>query len=119
MKKLRIALLVFTALALFTTVEVSAQGRFGKDSADCVNNLNFYQDFLRQGNMTEAYSHWIQALKFCPPKVSQNLYINGRKIMLSVNVSGYIPPLRFLKQSPHPAWNKGIAITAILPFVPV
>ncbi|MBP5228623.1 MAG: hypothetical protein J6Z32_00555 [Bacteroidales bacterium] len=83
MKKLRIALLVFTALALFTTVEVSAQGKFGKDSADCVNNLNFYQDFLRQGNMEEAYAAWKEAVKFCPPKVSQNLYINGRKIMLS------------------------------------
>ena len=32
--------------------------------------------------MEEAYSYWKDAMKFCPPRVSQNLYINGRKILL-------------------------------------
>ena len=83
MKKLRFALYLLAAALFLIPGETSAQGRFGKDSAECVNNLNFYQDFLRQGNMGEAYSYWKEAMKYCPPRVSQNLYINGRKIMLS------------------------------------
>ena len=82
MKKLRFALYLLAAALFLVPGETSAQGRFGKDSAECVNNLNFYQDYLRQGNMEEAYSYWKDAMKFCPPRVSQNLYINGRKILL-------------------------------------
>ena len=83
MKKLRFALYLLAAALFLLPGEITAQGRFGKDSAECVNNLNFYADFLRQGNMDEAYSYWKEAMKFCPAKVSQNLYINGRKILLS------------------------------------
>ncbi|MBQ6311462.1 MAG: hypothetical protein IJK74_07955 [Bacteroidales bacterium] len=83
MKKLRFALYLLAAALFLLPGEISAQGRFGKDSAECVNNLNFYQDYLKQGNMDEAYSYWKEAMKFCPAKVSQNLYINGRKILLS------------------------------------
>ncbi|MBQ1886639.1 MAG: hypothetical protein II157_05490 [Bacteroidales bacterium] len=82
MKKFRLASYLLAAALLVVPFQSSAQGRFGKDSAECVNNLNFYQDYLRQGNMDEAYVNWTQAMKFCPPKVSQNMYINGRKIML-------------------------------------
>ncbi|MBR2135231.1 MAG: hypothetical protein IJ855_03285, partial [Bacteroidales bacterium] len=82
MKKLRLAFYLLATALLVVPFQSSAQGRFGKDSAECVNNLNFYQDYLRQGNMDEAYVNWTQAMKFCPPKVSQNMYINGRKIML-------------------------------------
>ena len=55
MKKLRFALYLLAAALFVFPAEGSSQGRFGKDSAECVNNLNFYQDFLRQGNMEEAY----------------------------------------------------------------
>ena len=82
MKKFRLALYLLAAALFIVPAESSAQGRFGKDSADCVNNLNFYQDYLRQGSMNDAYRNWKDAMKFCPPRVSQNLYINGRKIML-------------------------------------
>jgi len=82
MKKLRLAFYLLAAVLFIVPAESSAQGRFGKDSAECVNNLNFYQDYLRQGNMNEAFNNWKLAMKFCPPRVSQNLYINGRKIML-------------------------------------
>ena len=83
MKKLRFALYLLAAALFLLPGEISAQGRFGKNSAECVNNLNFYQDYLKQGNMDEAYSYWKEAMKFCPAKVSQNLYIHGRKILLS------------------------------------
>ena len=82
MKKLRFALYLLAAALFLLPGEMNAQGRFGKDSAECVNNLNFYNDYLKQGNMDEAYSYWKDAMKFCPPRVSQNLYINGRKLLL-------------------------------------
>ena len=80
MKKLRLAFYLLAAALIVVPANSSAQGRFGKDSADCVNNLNFYQDYLRQGNMDEAYVNWTKAMKFCPPKVSQNMYINGTQV---------------------------------------
>jgi tetratricopeptide (TPR) repeat protein len=58
-----------------------AQGRFGKDSADCVNYLNFYRDYFRQKNYKEAAPLWAKALKYCPPTASQYLYIHGQKIL--------------------------------------
>ncbi len=82
MKKLRLAIYFLAAALLVVNVESSAQGRFGKDSAECVNNLNFYPDYLKQGNMEAAYDSWKLAMKYCPPSVSQNMYINGRKILL-------------------------------------
>ena len=59
MKKLRLAFYLLAAALIVVPANSSAQGRFGKDSADCVNNLNFYQDYLRQGNMNEAYANWV------------------------------------------------------------
>ena len=80
MKTTRI-LLVMTAVMLLGSLSASAQGRFGADSANCVNSLNFYQDYLKQGNIKEAAPLWHQAIKSCPEKVSQNMYIHGAKIL--------------------------------------
>ncbi len=79
MKNLRFILLM--TLVFFVTGQVFAQGRFGKDSADCVRNLSFYQDYAKQNNFREAYPFWKDAMLHCPPTASQNLYINGVKIM--------------------------------------
>ena len=74
-------LLVMTAVMLLGSLSASAQGRFGADSANCVNSLNFYQDYLKQGNINEAAPLWHQAMKSCPEKASQNMYIHGAKIL--------------------------------------
>lgn len=79
MKKMRILLVM--AVAMFSGITSFAQGRFGADSANCVNYLNFYRDYLRQGNMMEAAPLWQKAMKSCPPAVSQNMYIEGQKIL--------------------------------------
>ncbi len=79
MKNLRFVLLM--AFTFFVAGQAFAQGRFGKDSADCVRNLSFYQDYAKQNNFKEAYPFWKDAILYCPPTASQNLYINGVKIM--------------------------------------
>ena len=81
MKRIKVFLLIATALLLISSVDVFAQGRFGKDSADCVSNLNFYRDFYRSNNMADAANYWMKALEFCPPTASQNLFIHGKKIV--------------------------------------
>lgn len=82
MKNMRIlqSLAIAFAAVLFA-VPASAQGKFGPDSAECVNSLNFYRDYLKQNNLKEAAPLWRKAIKACPPAVSQNMYIEGRKIV--------------------------------------
>ena len=80
MKTTRI-LLTTIAVMLLGSVSAFSQGKFGPDSANCVNSLNFYRDYLKQGNTAEAAPLWHQAMKSCPEKVSQNMYIEGAKIL--------------------------------------
>ena len=65
MKTIRI-LLVMAAAMLLGSVSAFSQGRFGPDSANCVNSLNFYRDYLKQNNISEAAPLWQQAMKSCP-----------------------------------------------------
>jgi len=87
MKKLQVFLALAVALFLVAPVSSNAQGKYGKDSAQCVNYLNFYRDYLKQfrstksaGNLNEAANQWRGAFKTCPPKASQNMFIDGRTI---------------------------------------
>ena len=80
-------LFLVIAMLLVASFSASAQGKYGKDSAQCVNYLNFYKDYLKQyratksaGNLHEAANQWRGAFKTCPPKASQNLFIDGRTI---------------------------------------
>ncbi len=73
--------LVMTAVMLLGSVSAFSQGRFGPDSANCVNSLNFYRDYFKQGNMEDAIPLWQKAMSSCPEQVSQNMYIEGAKIL--------------------------------------
>lgn len=84
MKKLHVYFTLVVALFLGISVSANAQGKYGKDSAQCVSFLNFYKDYLKQGNVGEAAVQWRGALKYCPPTASQNFYIDGRKIYKSL-----------------------------------
>ncbi|MDR0295513.1 MAG: tetratricopeptide repeat protein [Prevotellaceae bacterium] len=79
MKNLFSAFIV--VLFFFLANAASAQGRYGKDSVDCVKNLSFYLDYAKQQQWKDAHPFWEQAFKLCPPTASQNLYIHGRQIM--------------------------------------
>ncbi len=93
MKHLQKFLMVVALVAVANTVSF-AQGKYGKDSAECVNALNFYKNFLDQGNMSEANYQWQKAFNHCPAKVSQNLFINGAKIMKGLLQSEQDPTRR-------------------------
>ncbi len=76
MKKLAIIL-----LTLVLAVPAFAQGRYGKDSAECVKYLSYYSELVKQNNLSEAAPYWRNAFTHCPPTVSQNMFINGQKII--------------------------------------
>ncbi|MBE6224563.1 MAG: hypothetical protein E7122_04980 [Bacteroidales bacterium] len=84
MKKMHVCFTLVVALMFGISVSANAQGKYGKDSAECVSHLNFYKDYLKQGNINEAATQWRGALKYCPPTASQNFYIDGRKIYKSL-----------------------------------
>lgn len=59
----------------------NAQGRFGADSAQCVTYLSYYQEYMKQNNMADAAPQWRKAIQFCPPTASQNMLLDGMKIL--------------------------------------
>ena len=52
MKKITLVLLTF-AMALVGT-KVSAQGKYGADSAECIKYLSYYQEYYKQKNYDDA-----------------------------------------------------------------
>ena len=76
MKKFAIIL-----LTLLLAVPGFAQGRYGKDSAECVKYLSYYSELVKQNNLKDAAPFWRQAFSLCPPTANQNMLINGQRIM--------------------------------------
>ena len=79
MKKLSILLALVLSFATFDFA--SAQSKFGADSAECIKYLSFYQDYMKQGNLDEADPAWQKAIQLCPPTASQNMLLDGMKIL--------------------------------------
>lgn len=78
MKNIRILfVLAFITLAASS---VFGQGKYGKDSVECMRNLSFYSEYMKQNNITEAAPLWREAFRLCPPGVKQFLYTDGQKI---------------------------------------
>jgi tetratricopeptide (TPR) repeat protein len=71
-----------------------SQGKYGSDSVACVTNLSFYRDYATQEKYKEAAPYWRNAIGACPPAASQNLYIDGIKIMKYLIANTRDPKLR-------------------------
>ncbi len=68
-------------VALFMVTLASAQGKYGADSAECIKYLSFYQQYVKQDNLKDAAPSWRKAIRICPPTASQNMLLDGMKIM--------------------------------------
>ena len=80
MKKLTLILLA--AVALFAGQnKVSAQGKYGADSAECLKYLSYYQEYWKQKNYDSALPNWRKAYSICPATASQNMFIHGSSLM--------------------------------------
>lgn len=80
MKKFTL-LLTFALVALMSSTNLSAQSKYGADSAECIKYLSFYLDYMKQGNLDEADPLWQKAISYCPPTASQNMLLDGMKIL--------------------------------------
>jgi len=69
------------AVSMISTMTVSAQGRYGRDSAECIKYLSFYQQYMKQNNLNEAAPLWRKAMALCPPTANQNMLLDGMKIL--------------------------------------
>lgn len=76
MKKLAVVISI-----MVLGISAFGQGKFGKDSAECIKYLSYYSEYLKQNNFTDAAPCWRQAMSLCPPTANQNLLINGTKIL--------------------------------------
>ncbi len=76
----KIIVLFLAALAASGAV-LSAQGKYGADSADCIKYLSYYQEYFKQKNFADATPNWRKAYKYCPPSANQNMLINGTSII--------------------------------------
>lgn len=90
----RITLVLLTLVAATFGTKVSAQGKYGADSAECIKYLSYYQEYYKQKNYTEALPNWRKAYKLCPPTASQNMLLNGMTLMGKEIVKAKDPQVR-------------------------
>ena len=65
-------------------MQLNAQvGKFGtgQDSVECVKYLSYYKEYVKHGNMADAIGPWRNAIAICPVTASQNMLLDGQKIM--------------------------------------
>lgn len=103
MKKL--ALIFFAAMTLVgQSAFAQKTSRFGhgKDSADCVLYLSYYQEYYKQKNYDSALPNWRKAYSVCPATASQNMFIHGTTLMT-----------RLYNQTKDPAMKSAIVDTIL------
>ena len=81
----RIVLLIsIAAMALISSSTLSAQGKFGPDSAECIKYLSYYTEYYKQKNYDSALPNWRQAYKLCPPTARYSLLSDGTTLLKKV-----------------------------------
>lgn len=77
--KIRVIIAGITALLLSLGLQAQ-DGKYGKDSSECVKNLSVFHSYAKQNNYKDAYKSWRYCYANCP-KVSKWVVIDGTKIM--------------------------------------
>ncbi len=78
----KVTLVIFSLVAiLFGSVDLSAQGKFGADSVECIKYLSYYKEYFKQKAYDEAIPNWRKAYQYCPATASQNMIIDGTTLV--------------------------------------
>ncbi|MCI1640181.1 MAG: hypothetical protein LKI42_02765 [Bacteroidales bacterium] len=101
MKKIAIAILTFGIF--LTGNDLSAQGRYGADSAECIKYLSYYKEYYKQKDFKDALPSWRKAYKLCPPTASQNMLLDGSSMMRDL----------IFKNSGNPDYRKALIDTLL------
>lgn len=76
-----ILLISVAATALICSTSLSAQGKFGPDSAECIKYLSYYTEYYKQKNYDSALPNWRKAYQVCPPTARYSLLSNGTTLV--------------------------------------
>ena len=76
-----ILMISVAVLALAGSSTLSAQGKFGPDSAECIKYLSYYTEYYKQKNYDSAIPNWRQAYKLCPPSSRYTMLSNGTTLV--------------------------------------
>ena len=68
-------------LALAGSSSLSAQGKFGPDSAECIKYLSYYTEYYKQKNYDSAIPNWRKAYHLCPPSSRYTMLSNGTTLV--------------------------------------
>ena len=80
MKKF-VLLISVAAMALLGSSKVSAQGKYGPDSTECIKYLSYYTEYYKQKNYDAALPNWRQAYKYCPPTSRYSMLSDGTTLL--------------------------------------
>ena len=76
-----ILMISVAVMALAGSSTLSAQGKFGPDSAECIKYLSYYTEYYKQKNYDSAIPNWRQAYKLCPPTSRYTMLSNGTTLV--------------------------------------
>jgi tetratricopeptide (TPR) repeat protein len=79
-----ILMISVAVLALAGSSTLSAQGKFGPDSAECIKYLSYYTEYYKQKNYDSALPNWRQAYRLCPPTARYSLLSDGTTLLKRV-----------------------------------
>lgn len=80
MKKFTLVLISILVLLPVGTI-LSAQGKYGADSAECIKYLSYYKEYFKQKNYDDALPNWRKAFELCPPTANQTMLVDGTTLM--------------------------------------
>ena len=80
MKKI-VLLICVAAMALLGSSKVSAQGKYGPDSTECIKYLSYYTEYYKQKNYDSALPNWRKAYSVCPPTSRYSLLSDGTTLL--------------------------------------
>ena len=80
MKKI-IVLISVAAAAILAASSLSAQGKYGPDSTECIKYLSYYTEYYKQKNYDSALPNWRKAYKYCPPTSRYSLLSDGTTLV--------------------------------------
>ena len=76
-----ILMISVAVLALAGSSTLSAQGKFGPDSAECIKYLSYYTEYYKQKNYDSAIPNWRKAYQLCPPTSRYSLLQHGTTLV--------------------------------------
>lgn len=78
----KIVAIAFVSAMLFASGGfLKAQGKYGKDSAQCIIYLSYYKEYFKQKNYDDALPNWRKAYNLCPPTANQTMLIDGTTLL--------------------------------------